>query len=192
MACHEVPSHIPNDERIKIIPVDFASPFIGGNYHSDKHEKLKTGLSYYYGNPTSMYMILDADDVVHRELVKFVIKRSPKNYLVRHGYVYNGGKFLRAHRGNFDQLCGSVCISTHKDFMEGRIPLFEGHQNIRHSKTIEEDFEAIPFYAVVKCVGYGQNWTRTDFFWAKTFRRTVRNALMMRPITNKIRQQFSI
>ncbi len=56
-------------------------------------------------------VFLDADDLVHRDLVRYVIGDGQGSYVVDNGYVYDTrSKTLQRHPENFHRRCGSSFI----------------------------------------------------------------------------------
>lgn len=193
LVCHEAPVNLQDDERISVIHVDRPVPGDSSEYKGDKRGKLEDGIKRYLENPSTFYMIMDADDRVHISLTKYMSRRTSGTFLIKNGFVYNGGPFVRAHRMTFDRLCGSVCISNAEDAARGIVPHFLGHHLIWKRAPEEGIFiNPIPFFAAVKNIAYGGNSTDTFFLRSATVKRTLKKLLMMRPLTRKMKRSFAL
>ena len=122
LACHEPPDGFVARPWLAVVEVSSPRPAGPAEYKGDKRAKLVAGLREYLRDPTELYMILDADDRVHAELARHVGGADAPTYLVDKGYVYAGGRWLRAHNGTFDRLCGSTCVSNREDAATGFVP----------------------------------------------------------------------
>ena len=194
LVCHETPAKIPPSINIKIINVDLPYPNSFEEFKKDKSLKIKEGIKHLKDSPSKFYMILDADDRVHSGLTQYIANNQDHdNFIVDKGYVYPGGRFLRAHKGNFDQICGSVLISSFNDILNGKIFILDGHHNLKSNfKKFEKNIIQIPFFAVIKNVSYGENITETNFIWSKSFKRSIKKILMLRFITRKTKKLFAL
>lgn len=193
LVCHEVPDVVPANAFTEVICVETPVPERPEEFKRDKNEKIRLGIRAYLSDPTELYMVVDADDRISDNLTTYLGSHQASTFLVDKGYVYNGGAWLRAHRGTFDKLCGSVSVSNRRDAADGNIPLFLGHQNI--GKLLGRSGQPpvlVPFFAVIKNVAYGENITETKFLWSDNVLRTVRKAAMMRPATPRIRRAFAL
>lgn len=194
LVCHETPFKIPDSINIKIINVDFPYPKSPKEFKKDKGLKIKEGIKYLIDSPSKYYMILDADDRIHSGLTQYIANNQHHdNFIVDKGYVYPGGRFLRAHDGNFDKICGSVLVSSFKEVLNNKVFILDGHHNIKSNfRKSEKNIIQIPFFAVIKNVGYGENITETIFIWSKSMKRTIKKFLMLRLITRKTKKLFAL
>ena len=193
LACHEPPDGFVARPWLAVVEVSSPRPAGPAEYKGDKRAKLVAGLREYLRDPTELYMILDADDRVHAELARHVGGADAPTYLVDKGYVYAGGRWVRAHNGTFDRLCGSICVSNREDAATGFVPSFSGHFNVRSEFARRGlPLARVPFFAVLKNVGYGDNSTETRFLMSESVRRTLKKLAMMRPVTPAIRRSFAL
>jgi hypothetical protein len=193
LVCHDTPAGFAGNRSTRTINVSFDPPADPSGYKADIGAKFTVGLREYLNDPTELYMFLDADDRLHSDLVRYVETGGAATYLIDKGYVYPGGRWLRAHDGSFDRLCGSVCVSNCKEAAEGFIPSFLGHYNIGDEfRARGLPLRRVPFFAAIKNVGYGENVTETRFLLSESVARTLKKAAMMRPLTPRIRACFAL
>jgi hypothetical protein len=115
-------------------------------------------------------MFLDADDLVHRELVSYVLSQQhPHGYLLKYGYELNARTNTVRRVKNFDQICGSCAVLR---FEPDDLPLtqdksqdiyfnqFRNHKlwsrvAADHNRPLAE----IPFEAAMYVRNTGENYT---------------------------------
>jgi len=134
VACSDVPENLPEDSRVEVTEVPpleeagdertipTSSPSVEDGGLRDKHWKLKgclVHLTRSEGRPTSGYVMpVDADDLVHREIVRYVENHSACGYIGVRGYEYNdktgklnrAGRILRFIGHEFHQMCGTCAV----------------------------------------------------------------------------------
>lgn len=199
LVCHERPEIVPDNMDIEIVQAPFDPPPHKGYrldkslYRGDKRGKIALGLERYLEKPTDLYMVCDADDRVHWSLTEYLGSSQAETFLIRNGYVYGGGGWIRAHKGDFDKLCGSVAISNRIDAENGVVPKYWQHHLIgERCAELGKPLDIVPFFAALKNVGYGGNMTRTQVLFSSKIRRTVKKALMMRPVNRRMEREFAL
>lgn len=104
----------------------FDLPIIKGNYKyykdfnriSDKYHKIVTGIQFFRRENLSYLMVLDADDLIHKDLVDYVLKeKDPNGYIIKKGYQYYMKSKRLIYKQNLDKICGSTTI-IHVDLVE--------------------------------------------------------------------------
>jgi hypothetical protein len=76
---------------------------------TDKGKRVLSGLLE--GVTADFIMLLDYDDFVHRDLVRFVSNAGHENgWLLDAGFVFDGGKRVLLYEHGFNHLCGSSHI----------------------------------------------------------------------------------
>jgi len=143
----------------------------------DKARKLRlmgSWLRKHLDDEGAYVMFLDSDDLVHRELVRYVLRADDRRcYSVAKGYMYDcrtGVLELRDH--HFFTLCGSSFIGwfckeelprSWKDMAStfgqfGVHPYQRGHQHYHEIATeLGKKVETIPFPAVTYMVNHGDS-----------------------------------
>ena len=194
LVCHEPPEVVPNVPNLTIINMTTPIPTDFEGYKQDKGLKVNEGVRRYLENPTPYFMVVDADDRIHHNLTTYIEGHTSfGNMLVDTGFVYGGGLWLRAHKGSFDKLCGTNFVQSHEEVEKEGIHVSLGHHTIKERfAKAGTSLHLVPFFAVIKMVGYGDNLTLTEFLWSQSFKRTVKKAMMMKLITNQIKKDFSL
>jgi hypothetical protein len=102
-------SQIIDSDKTTLLTDDYDFP----NPHQDKYKKIRL-MGSYIGNKEidPIYcMFLDADDLIHKDLVKFVLSdNNLKGYTVYEGFMLDISKKELRRKPNFDQICGSCYI----------------------------------------------------------------------------------
>lgn len=193
LVCHEPPPSIPSVNNFEIVRVNYPVPKTDKERKQDKGLKIRQALEYLKCKTSVFSMNLDADDRIHHDLVRFVeSNETGSGWRIGKGYVYPGGKWLRAHNGSFDSLCGSSIICRVDDLSETASPILWGHCQAQDQfKQKGTPLTDVPFYAAVKVVGYGDNITETKFLWSESIKRTMKKTLMMRPVSSQFKKNFA-
>lgn len=131
------------DDRVAVLPVDFAHVAEPQAGFSDKQAKLRFIGSVLHAEGYEGYvMYLDADDLVSRRLVGYVLEDDNRHgYLLRQGYRLDIlSQNLTHQRVDFDKSCGSCFVGwfTNADFPEDyhdRTAYF--CQFLRHTECFE-------------------------------------------------------
>ncbi len=117
-------------------------------------------------------MFLDADDLVHRDIVSYALSHPARSYVVETGYLLDADRgLLLRRRDRYYLTCGSsfVCqfdtseLPSSWDDLDARFSLFGkyGHPDYpRIANEIGKPPEVFPFPAGVYVVNHGDNhWT---------------------------------
>src|SRR5690606_8310594 len=81
------------------------------DYILDKNRKLALGLKSLSLSNVDYYMVLDADDLLHRDLVKFALDiKDPNGYILNEGYEYFIKQNKIIQRSDMANICGSTTI----------------------------------------------------------------------------------
>jgi hypothetical protein len=115
VACHDEPELGELADGVVSLRVPFpepASPAEGGRDKSAKRRHAAAWLRETMGGDEAAYvMFLDADDLVHRDLVVYVRSRREPSYMVRNGYIADlERRVLRHRRTEFHKTCGSSFV----------------------------------------------------------------------------------
>ena len=172
--CHNQEDKIPDfrDSRVVAIPANFPPNGDVGAGTIDKRRKVRAAAAYFKSEQMgdNYFMFLDADDLVHRELVAYVLgKAEDKAYLINEGYCYDSlnGSFS-AISGEFHLLCGSCFISYFNtselpdDYMDDEC-LLSKIQGGRHrnwggrAKRFGKKVSRIPFPAIVYHMNHSES-----------------------------------
>jgi hypothetical protein len=115
VACHDEPELGDAAEGVVSLCVPFPEPSSPGEGGRDKAAKrrhagawLRESMS---DGDAAYVMFLDADDLVHRDLVTHVRSRREPSYVARSGYIADLERgLLGLRRTNFHQTCGSSFV----------------------------------------------------------------------------------
>ncbi|MGJ8516238.1 glycosyltransferase family 2 protein [Carnimonas bestiolae] len=115
---HEKPEALSDyeDDRFVFITCDTPVPKDKKYYRNDKNRKRYTILEYVKNQGGGYFMPLDADDLVHENLVSFVQQDDNRvGYSARQGYAYDFsndvlGTVPGVWDATFDQVCGSSAL----------------------------------------------------------------------------------
>lgn len=115
VACHDEPELGENEEGAVSLRVPFpepSGPQEGGRDKAAKRRHAAAWLRETMGEDEAAYvMFLDADDLVHRDLVAHVRATREASYLVRSGYIADvERRLLRHRRTDFHKTCGSSFV----------------------------------------------------------------------------------
>lgn len=130
----------------------------------DKTRKQIAGTEIGKALAPDYYMMVDSDDCVHRDAVKFVhnVPLQKGGWYVKQGYVYKeGSNWAWLNKDTFNHVCGSSIIirpnkveSLFSDFIKKGIPLYSFN-----SPTLpcETELAPVPFPAMLYSVMNGEN-----------------------------------
>jgi hypothetical protein len=150
-------------------------------------------------------MSIDADDLISKDLVSFVLKQPTvkSGWYVNKGYVYNEGEvFLYKCNKDFNHINGSVNIVNamyipNPDFSSGNIQnfnLFSSHAwlKVRMKDFTGDELLPLPFYAVIYSRN-GINWTtNSKYVRFKYLKQFIKIIFFGKLVTPNIRNQFSL
>jgi hypothetical protein len=105
-----------DDRRITFIEAGFQKPTDPSRYSQDKYKKRATNILHIKKQGAGYVMMLDADDLVSRNLVRYIREQdAPYGYTLRKGYAldYSSGVIAPvpgAWPCSFNKLCGSCTV----------------------------------------------------------------------------------
>ena len=203
VACHDEPElGDVRGDNVHVLRVPFAEPpdrWEGGRDKARKRRFVGAWLRQELGGDEVYVMFLDADDLVHKDILDYVLAHGHGSYVVDHGYVFDVKAGLLWHRRQgFHQTCGSsfVCRFARDELPSswedvdspfaqfGASPDQRGHQ-LYHEVAAElgRAPAAFPFPAVVYTVNHSESlWAAKsggarrsssprDFVWPAAARR---------------------
>jgi O-antigen/teichoic acid export membrane protein len=120
VACHEPPD-LGAEAGVKILTAAFPPPVAQSTGKYDKARKRRFAgawLRRELGGEDVYVMFLDADDLIHRDLLRHAFAHGQGSYLIDQGYVFDSASGVLWRRGtDFHQICGSsfVCAFGPED-----------------------------------------------------------------------------
>jgi len=213
VVCHEKPNIGFSHPHITYIEVDYPSPIqqlkeLGLEQEVDwkwtevfsrdldKGRKLLNGLAYADKFSPSHVMVVDADDCVSKNIVKFVEQNSNSNgWYIKRGYLYHENwQFLKIKFKDFNQICGSSVIIKYELY-----PLLFNKYHYQHRRTLLDNgiaLEALPFRGAIYSVGNGENIYQTIERQNTRFKKfgillKIANLVRYRRLTKSICNEFN-
>lgn len=194
VACHDEPDLALGDAaNVHVLRVPFAQPhshWEGGRDKARKRRFIGAWLrdTLAEADPLIYVMFLDADDLVHEDLVTRVVAGRSGSYLVDEGYILGmDSGLLTRRRSGFSQTCGSsfICSFARDELPQswndleapysrfGSSPEQRGHPEYPLAAAeLGRPAALVPFAGVVYTVNHGENlWTEK---WGR--RRSVHHA----------------
>jgi glycosyltransferase involved in cell wall biosynthesis len=139
------------------------------DYIVDKTRKICMGLQHLKKKEVEYYFVLDADDLIHKELLSYVLKEAdPNGYIITKGYEYFVREQRCIHKNHMDKICGSTAI-IHKKHVQIPEELIDSelwknpwgrlsHGDIQDWFTQNSiPLKEIPFNALLYKLNHGQN-----------------------------------
>lgn len=194
LVCNEPPDKVQNNERLDILQAQLPIPNDHKGYKRDKGQKIAEGANHLRQQYEVDYlMAFDSDDLIHRRLIEYVTdKPLCSGFCVHKGWVYSGGLFARI-QDRFDAMCGSTIIHrdvTHKSEVD---PVLMGHCWAKgYYHVIHKPLFDVPFPAVCKIIGYGDNISAYSCFIGPSLTTTIKKITHARPVGRKFKKDFGI
>jgi hypothetical protein len=115
VACHDEPELRDVADGVTALRVPFPEPTGPAEGGRDKSAKRRHAAAWLretmHGDDAAYVMFLDADDLVHRDLVAHVRSSRQPSYVVRSGYIADlERRLLRHRRTDFHKTCGSSFV----------------------------------------------------------------------------------
>jgi hypothetical protein len=172
---HDKPAFgIMQDERIQFVQSCSSIPIDNKGYKKDTDHKRDLILKKHCENGAGYYMPLDADDLIHKDLVKYVLSDDNKlGYCIKAGYALDWqNKRLApvpgAWNAAFDSVCGSCAVFylQSSDMMDDKDPSKYTKPAIFHTshgywrvaaQEWGKPLSDIPFPACIYIVNHSQN-----------------------------------
>ena len=208
MVAHEYPE-LENmfDDRLSVIlmdePVNQNTP---GQRQYDKLRKSHRGLLAAADGGAEFIMVCDADDLIHRDLVRTVERHRPKHgFFVERGYGYHAAARRLFAIDHLPKVCNtahvlrfeSAGIPTSMDRSEERASVL---LHVTHGEIRDEmgrrgtPLNVYPERGVVYLVAHGGNNSglRPTGYSARRLRLRVKSLIRYRPLTKSVRGAFSL
>jgi hypothetical protein len=180
VACHEPPELGAEAYAVEVLTVPFSPPedpyterLDGGRDKVRKRRFAAAWLRQELQGEDVYVMFLDADDLIHRDLLAHVLEHGRESYLIDKGYLFDTASGLLWKRtGGFHQICGSSLVyafhpeelpSTWEDESTpfasfGSNPYQRGHQEYDLVATeLGRPPTRLPFPAVVYLANHGES-----------------------------------
>jgi hypothetical protein len=176
VACHDEPELGETSEAVHVLRVPFADPadrWQGIQDMARKRRFIGAWLRRMLPRAEPYVMFLDADDLVHKDIVEYVVAQGNGSYVVDQGYVLDLATGLLWHRRKGFQLtCGSsfVCRFARDELPSswedaaspfgqfGSLPDQRGHTNYDQvAAELGRPPAPVPFPAVVYTVNHSES-----------------------------------
>ena len=177
LVCNEVPEFCSTLEKTTVLSTDigYEGEFDHSQGRIDKQRKCMKALLEARDTNPEFGMIVDADDLVHRQLVSYALENTEfGGFLLSRGYRHNLGQDCLRKSLSFHKACGSSIIFPYRkedleDCQSGDDFMKHFMTKIAHNTRIEDDFDrlgiryrSIPFYAGIYTRGYGDSLRELD------------------------------
>ncbi|MBW4654702.1 MAG: hypothetical protein KME20_16930 [Kaiparowitsia implicata GSE-PSE-MK54-09C] len=178
--------------------------------HTDNKRKLWLGLKFSESFKPSHVMFVDADDCVSCHLAHYVKEHNNENgWYVDKGFEYPAEGSIIYPRSNLYEKCGTSNIIKYellKPLLEVDVYEIDGLAYLPHKKIPElfkemgYPFSALPFPGSIYITGHGDN-IFLEYFSKKNknpadltrfYLGKLKKLLVGRPLTKKIRDEFSL
>lgn len=180
ICCHEIP--VISNENVdfcNIIICTLPLPILKNvevvthykqiDYILDKTRKICLGLQYLKKKDVEYYYVLDADDLLHKDLISYVLNEAnPNGYIIKNGYEYFVKEKRYIPKNHMDKICGSTAI-IHRDHVQVPDEIMDtelwknpwgrsSHSDmqdwfVQHAIPLKE----IPYHALLYKLNHGQN-----------------------------------
>lgn len=135
---------IKNHRNIRIVDEDTLEEF-----SIDKDNKTKKAMLYHLGTNAKFFFRLDWDDLMHRDLVKYIYdNRSNDNgFMIMFGYFFNMDKVIPI--SNFWLHCGSSYAINYseEECLEGPKAGFHHQRTPNNRMELGKPLSVIPFHS---------------------------------------------
>ena len=177
IAGHEKPElETMQDKRVQFVQSHRSLPKDIGDRIRDKNHKRDLALKKHCEEGAGYFMPLDADDLVHRDLVKYILSDDNRQgYSIRRGYALDWKNRIfapipGAWNTSLDNVCGSSAIFylQMSDFINDDCPskykkpeiFTTGHGYWRvAAEELGKPLSDIPFPACVYILNHSQNYS---------------------------------
>jgi len=169
IVCNETPNLSQNFKNTTILNTNIIinKPYCLNVGRIDKQQKVYRGLIYTRDLIPNYVMILDADDLIHKNLVSYTNQNSKYDgFIINKGFRHDIGKSKLAKLHWFHLVSGSSVIFPYDphDFETYNKTSYMNFYmtKIDHNKNIEKDFRTrnikykkVPFFAAIYTRGHG-------------------------------------
>lgn len=200
LVCNEFP-YVSTSPQLEIIEESFPLPQTWEDGPKDKYRKIQRGLVAIREEAPCYIMKLDADDLIHRDLVGHVRSVGAPLYLVEKGYAYAEGHRIVHQLDAFHLYCGSsnivACEAKDLPATMAEDPMDHDILSCGHHE-VKEQYEArgmvaaaIPFRAAFYSSGNQENHSGNDFSSIKSRRKWLAMLLRRRWLGSSLRRAFA-
>jgi hypothetical protein len=124
-------------------------------FSEDKDDKTKLAMYLHQDLGGAYFFRLDWDDLVHRDLVKFIEESFADSWFPQHGWVIQNGYFYKPDIesiipfSNYWQHCGSAFAINYskEECINGPSHEFHHQRLLKHRADLYKPLSAIPFSA---------------------------------------------
>lgn len=158
---HYVDFEPPTAERVEEVRVQAFNEKYNAK-EADKSKRILAGLEYARQFNMNHVMVVDADDCIDKNIVKYVKQHPDENgWYSNKGYVYKeGSKLIFKKLNKFNSLCGT-CLIVKPEHISS---IIDSNMYYRHPKTELDNgvkLKPLPFPAAVYTIN-GENYFMTD------------------------------
>ena len=165
----EPDTDVLNNSKVTFLKVPFGEPARAEEYWKDQRRKRRLLLAELKARGGGYLMFLDADDLVSKKLVEFVLRDNNRvGYTITDGFTFGlETRRLRSINTSFHQMCGSSCIlfftttelpDTYNDDNRYLCDEFEHHQTFREDALrLGRPLGNVPFRAAIYIRQTGDN-----------------------------------
>lgn len=202
IVCHDKPAAIDKlSDKLVCLQVKTEVPTNSSEMMDDKRGKTSIGIRYAaeMANQESWICILDPDDLVHKDVTKFV-HDSPSSggWYVSHGYAARRRPKIMLSLSSYENVCGSSFFLRFNPWLKSSSDLecFVNLVNRGHHLRRELfdqsglPLQAIPFFAGVYTVETGENWSGSFIALRGGYRRMIRQIKDYRFVNKDIIEDF--
>jgi hypothetical protein len=147
-------------------------------------------------------MKLDADDLIHRDLARYVSDRKEDGFIINRGFFYRDGMRTIQADNRFNKVCGSssmIWLNAHEfpasikddprdfDILQCGHNIFDEFYRERN-KMISN----VPFRAAIYLSGNGENISGHDIKSIKSRKKALLSLLKRRPLMARHTKNFSL
>ena len=178
VACHEEPDLGESRDAVRVWRAPFPIPLdpIEGGLDKARKRRFLGACLRECGTEDVSVVFLEADDLVHRDLVRYVMDDGGNSYVIDDGYIYDTrARILQRYPANFHRRCGSSFVFRFRldelpeawDDLDAPFSLFgtsperRGHQDYDLvAAELGRPAAPIPFPACVYVVNHPESlWT---------------------------------
>jgi hypothetical protein len=201
LSCNRFP-YDSTSNNLEIVERDHPIPENWEAGHKDKYNKIKQGLIVARESSPCYIMKLDADDLVHKDLVSHVLARGKDGYFINKGYIYADGCTWIQKLNKFHGFCGSSNLIrvNPKELPESMEQDSKSFDILCCGHNIFEEFYqsrgkhlySIPFRSAVYVSATGENHSGHDIKNLRSSKAWLLGLLKRRPLGARLRNKFCL
>jgi hypothetical protein len=203
VVCNTIPTINFSHPSITYIEENFPLPGSGRTSMKDKWSKVKRGLIAARHLAPAHFMVVDADDCVHRDLASLVKSVSNnQGWIFNTGYIYDEGSNWLYKKKYFDQVCGSSSIVKCElknlplemsDRSEDLFMLNCGHKGISNYFIQRgTPLRLLPFIGSIYITETGENDSQNSVSKWRGTKILTKKILNLRLLTKSIRLKYGL